>query len=242
MANKTKISLIVPVKNEQGNILPLIKEAQEELQKDYDLELIYINDGSTDKTLDELKKAKKTIKNLKIINHDKSYGQSAAIKTGVLNSSAQIICMLDGDGQNNPADLPKMIEKFLKEKNDFTLIAGWRKKRQDTKIKKLTSITANFIRSKLLKDNTPDTGCGIKVFSKELFLNMPYFDHIHRFLPAMTICLNGKVISVPVSHRKRAKGVSNYGFWDRLLVGVFDIFGVVWLIKRTPKIIAKEIK
>lgn len=230
---KPLLSVVVPAKNEEGNILPLVTEINDALKGKVSFEIIYVNDGSTDKTLQKLKEAAKKFPALRFVSHDKSTGQSGAIATGVAIASAPVIATLDGDGQNDPADIPNLYATFMKQKDkDQVLIAGHRVKRMDVASKRITSKVANKIRKALLNDDTPDTGCGLKVFPKEAFMNMPHFDHMHRYLPALMKRQGGRIISVPVNHRHRASGVSNYGFWDRFWVGIFDIFGVMWLANR----------
>ncbi len=230
---KPLLSVVVPAKNEEGNILPLVTEINDALKGKVSFEIIYVNDGSTDKTLQKLKEAAKKFPALRFVSHDKSTGQSGAIATGVAIASAPVIATLDGDGQNDPADIPNLYATFMKQKDkDQVLIAGHRVKRMDVASKRITSKVANKIRKALLNDDTPDTGCGLKVFPKEAFMNMPHFDHMHRYLPALMKRQGGRIISVTVNHRHRASGVSNYGFWDRFWVGIFDIFGVMWLAHR----------
>jgi len=230
---KPLLSVVVPAKNEEGNILPLVTEISEALKGKMPFEIVYVNDGSTDKTLQKLKEAKKKFPCLRFVSHDKSTGQSGAVATGVAIALAPVIATLDGDGQNDPADIPSLYATLMKQKDkDQVLIAGHRVKRMDVFSKRMTSKIANKIRKALLNDDTPDTGCGLKVFSKTAFMNMPHFDHMHRYLPALMKRQGGRIISVPVNHRPRGSGVSNYGFWDRLWVGIFDIFGVMWLAHR----------
>jgi dolichol-phosphate mannosyltransferase len=227
------ITVVVPVKNEAENIAPLISEIRSALDGGAPYEIIYIDDGSTDETRQELEKQFQDGAPLRIIHHAKSCGQSAAVITGVTNARGHIIATLDGDGQNDPADLPEMLTRFRRDSDfDNLMIAGWRTKRRDSLIKRFSSKLANAIRGWLLKDNTPDTGCGIKVFSREAFMAMPHFDHMHRFLPALTIRSGGEVVSIPVHHRHRERGTSNYGTLDRAWASLWDIMGVIWLLKR----------
>ncbi len=225
-------SLVIPCHNEADNILKLLEEIQEHLTG-LSYEILVIDDCSTDNTLDVLKTALRTIKNLRVIHHQKNSGQSKALHTGVQMARAQVIVTMDGDGQNNPADIPMLLEEYKKARGrPFLLVTGWRKQRRDTWKKRISSTIANGIRKRVLKDYTPDTGCGLKVFKKDDFLTLPFFDHMHRFLPALFLAMGGEVISREVSHRERRGGKSHYGTWDRLWVGIVDLFGVLWLKKR----------
>ncbi|MBT4889492.1 MAG: glycosyltransferase family 2 protein [Rhodospirillales bacterium] len=227
------ITVVVPVKNEAENIEPLITEIRAALDGGAPYEIIYIDDGSTDATPAELEKQFHDGAPLRVIRHDKSCGQSAAVISGVTVARGHIIATLDGDGQNDPADLPEMIKRFRRDSDyDNLMIAGWRTKRRDILIKRFSSKFANGLRKRLLKDNTPDTGCGIKVFSHASFMAMPHFDHMHRFLPALIIRGGGEVISVPVNHRHRERGVSNYGTLDRAWASIWDLMGMIWLLRR----------
>ena len=228
-----ELSVVVPVYNEADNILPLVQEIVAALEGVADYEIVYVNDGSSDATATILRQAQTTVPRLRVVTHKESCGQSTAVRTGVKNARSPIIATLDGDGQNDPADIPALLE-VLRESDDpdNLLVAGWRAKRLDSEVKKISSRIANGVRSRLLGDATPDTGCGLKVFSRAAFLDMAYFSHMHRFLPALMIRRGGRVVSVKVNHRHRERGVSKYGTWDRLKVGVVDLFGVRWLQRR----------
>jgi len=228
------LSVVIPVQNEEENILPLIEEVRTSLDGVIDYELIYVDDGSNDSTLQILEDARSGFPQLHVVSHKTGAGQSTAVRSGINKARSSIIATLDGDGQNDPADIPALYQAL--EENAATgvvLVNGYRKKRKDTAVKRLSSKWANGIRGWLLSDDTPDTGCGLKVFSRDAYLAIPFFDHLHRFLPAMMINGGGKVISVEVNHRERQLGSSHYGFFDRLWVGVFDIMGVMWLKSRT---------
>ena len=200
-------------------------------------EIIFVNDGSEDSTLSVLKQLKKKNKNLRIFNHDLCKGQSAALRTGILNSAYDIIVTLDGDCQNDPRDISGMYDHFIKNCNEkLLLIGGVRTNRQDSLSKKIASKFGKWSRRIILKDDHPDTGCGIKIFHKELFLKIPYFDHMHRFLPALANREEAIVLKYNVRHRPRSGGTSNYTNIGRLLVSIFDIIGMVWLLKRYLKI------
>ena len=233
MAKATEISVVIPVKNEAGNIDQLIKEIDKSL-KSINYEIIYVNDGSLDNTEIELKNNLKKNNRLRVISHKVSQGQSAALRSGVLASTSSLIATLDGDGQNDPSDLKKMVELIKKYKNKLTLIGGVRVNRKDSKPRLWASSFAKYCRIFLLKDKHPDSGCGIKVFHKELFIKLPYFDHMHRFLSALALREGAIVLEFDVKHRERVVGSSNYTNIGRLLVGIFDVLGVIWLRKRMP--------
>ena len=230
------LAVVVPVHNETENLAPLIDEIRAALGGGPAYEIIYVDDGSTDATLDMLKDLADKIPELRVLRHVACCGQSAAIWTGVREARAPLIATLDGDGQNDPADIPALVEKYNSEGGgERLMIAGLRAKRRDTYIRRLSSRIANGIRSGLLKDDTPDTGCGLKVFPRQAFLDFPRFDHMHRFMPALMLRLGGRVMSVPVNHRPRERGTSKYGVWNRLWVGIVDLFGVMWLQRRGSK-------
>ena len=229
----TDISVVVPVKNESGNITVLIQEIDKALKK-LNYEIIYVNDGSNDNTQNDLINILKINKRLRVINHKTSQGQSAALRSGIYASRSILIATLDGDGQNDPSDLPGMISLIRNQKKQLVLIGGVRVNRQDSKSRLWASTFAKFCRSTLLKDIHSDSGCGIKVFHKELFIKLPYFDHMHRFLSALALREGANVLEYKVKHRERTEGISKYTNFGRLLVGIFDILGVMWLRKRTP--------
>lgn len=239
-----KISIVVPVHNEAENILPLIEEIVSAMAKAEAYEIIYVDDGSNDRSTEILAQSLNNIKALRVIRHEKSCGQSTAIVTGIKASIHPFIATLDGDGQNDPADIPRLYELFLQKQPSILnlwMVAGWRNKRHDSAWKLFSSKFANTIRSNLLGDNTPDTGCGLKVFLRDKFLELPYFDHMHRFLPALIIRAGGRVISEPVNHRARSQGYSKYGTLDRLWAGITDLLGVIWLQKRAKRPEIKEL-
>jgi dolichol-phosphate mannosyltransferase len=233
-ADAVVLTVIVPVKNEADNILPLIGEIRTALGGGPAYEILYIDDGSTDATRERLDEAGRIAPELRVLYHAASCGQSAALRTGVIGARGRVIATLDGDGQNDPADVPRLVASFLNPASTATLgmIAGQRVKRRDSTVKRWSSKIANRVRSALLGDDTPDTGCGLKVFSRDAFLRLPYFDHIHRFLPAL-MRREGYVVGLePVNHRHRVHGTSKYGINNRLWVGIVDIFGVFWLQRR----------
>ena len=235
----TDISVVVPVKNESGNITGLIQEIDKALKK-LNYEIIYVNDGSNDNTKNDLISTLKINKRLRVINHKTSQGQSAALRSGVHASRATLIATLDGDGQNDPSDLPDMISLIRNQKLSLALIGGVRVNRQDSKSRLWASSFAKLCRSTLLNDTHSDSGCGIKVFHKELYMKLPYFDHMHRFLSALVLREGAAVLEYNVKHRERTKGTSKYTNFGRLLVGISDILGVMWLRKRTPKDLSSE--
>jgi dolichol-phosphate mannosyltransferase len=227
------ISVVVPVRNEAPNIAPLIAEIRTALAG-VAHEIVYVDDGSDDDTLAILREAA-LAGGLTVVRHRVGCGQSAAIITGVRAARGHWIATLDGDGQNDPADIPALLARAEAETVagvGLMLIAGHRTRRRDSLIKRITSRLANGIRAGLLGDATPDTGCGLKMFTRAAFLELPAFDHMHRFLPALFIRAGGKVFSVPVNHRPRVRGASKYGTLDRLWVGIFDLAGVYWLQRR----------
>jgi glycosyltransferase involved in cell wall biosynthesis len=234
-ANAPTVSVIVPVRNEAGNVAPLVAEIAAALAG-RSFEVIYINDGSTDATGDELKALQAQYPWLRQVRHAQSCGQSAAVRSGVLAARGAVIVTLDGDGQNNPAFLPKLVDALVQGAPKVGLIAGQRVGRKDTGFKRFQSRVANAVRSTILRDGTRDTGCGLKAFPRELGLILPYFDGLHRFMPAL-IRREGRVVGyVDVVDRPRQHGVSNYGFFDRLWVGILDLAGVWWLIRRRKRV------
>jgi len=219
------------VRNEADNIAPLIEEITAALDGRWDYEIIYVNDGSTDTTGERLNAIMAQRGNLRQLRHAKSGGQSAAVRSGVRAARGAIVATLDGDGQNNPAFLPDLIAAVEKGAR-VGLAAGQRVGRKDTGFKKFQSRVANKVRNSILKDGTRDTGCGLKAFRREVFLALPYFDGLHRFLPALVRREGYEIAYVDVIDRPRRSGVSNYGFFDRLWIGIMDLAGVWWLIRR----------
>ncbi len=226
------------MRNEADNIAPLIAEITAALDGRWAYEIIYVNDGSTDATGERLAAIMAQRDNLRQLRHSRSGGQSAAVRSGVRAARGAIVATLDGDGQNNPAFLPDLIAAVEKGVN-VGLVAGQRVGRKDTGFKKFQSRVANKIRNAILQDGTRDTGCGLKAFRREVFLTMPYFDGLHRFLPALVRREGFDIAYVDVIDRPRHSGVSNYGFFDRLWIGIMDLAGVWWLIRRkkpTPEV------
>lgn len=231
-----QVSVIVPVRNEAGNVAPLVNEISAALHGRWAFEVVYVNDGSTDGTEAELNKLKADRPWLRQIKHARSCGQSAAVRTGVSAARAPIIVTLDGDGQNDPAFIPKLVEALAAGRPRVGLIAGQRVGRKATGFKKFQSRIANGVRGAILRDGTRDTGCGLKAFPRGLFLALPYFDGLHRFLPALIKREGCDVGYVDVVDRPRLTGRSNYGMWDRLWIGILDLMGVWWLIRRKKNV------
>ncbi len=231
-----ELSVVIPAHNEADNVGPLVREITGALGG-ADYEIVVGDDGSTDATPERLAEVARSEPRLRTVRHPASRGQSFAIVTGVRAARGRWIATLDGDGQNDPADIPKLVAARDSAANGLgpLLVTGYRRKRRDTWLKRLSSRVANAVRGRLLGDRTPDTGCGLKLFEREAFLAMPHFDHLHRFLPALFIRAGGRVISVEVSHRPRERGRSHYGMWNRLAVGIVDLLGVWWLIRRRER-------
>jgi dolichol-phosphate mannosyltransferase len=231
-----ELSVVVPVHNEAGNILSLVGEINYALTGVATFEIVYVDDGSSDATLELLAAARQDAPMLRVLRHARSMGQSTALRTGVLAARGLWIATLDGDGQNDPADIPALLasaRKLARQRRDnAVLIAGWRNRRRDSWYTRWQSKVANALRARLLRDGTPDTGCGLKVYARELFLALPYFDHMHRFMPALVKRAGGEVQSMPVNHRPRTRGRSHYGLLNRLGAGIVDTAGVMWLARR----------
>jgi dolichol-phosphate mannosyltransferase len=237
------VSIVVPVRNEAENIAPVIGEIAAALDGRWNYEIIYVDDGSTDATPERLASAMKSRPNLRQVRHAASTGQSAAVRSGVRAAHGAIVATLDGDGQNNPAFLPDLILAIEQGGERTGLAAGQRVGRKDTGFKKIQSRIANSVRNSILHDGTRDTGCGLKAFRREVFLALPYFDGLHRFLPALVRREGYDIVYVDVIDRPRHSGVSNYGFFDRLWIGIMDLAGVWWLIRRKkPTPVATEVK
>jgi glycosyltransferase involved in cell wall biosynthesis len=230
-ATAPAVSIVVPVRNEADNIAPLVDEIAAMLDKNLAFELIYVNDGSTDRTEAELTRLMASRPWLRQIRHETSCGQSAAVSSGVIHARAGVVVTLDGDGQNDPAFIPALLEAMTKTPH-IGVVAGQRVGRRATGFKKLQSRVANAVRSVVLRDGTRDTGCGLKAFRRDLFLRLPYFDGLHRFLPALVRREGYAIGYVDVVDRPRRAGTSNYGMWDRLWIGILDLIGVWWLIRR----------
>jgi dolichol-phosphate mannosyltransferase len=229
------ISVVVPVRNEAGNIAPLVGEVAAALPGRA-FEIVYVNDGSQDATDAELRGLMARHPWLRQIRHMQSCGQSAAVRTGVAAARAPIVVTLDGDGQNDPAFIPALIAALETGGSMCGLVAGQRIGRRASGFKKLQSRIANRVRGAVLKDGTRDTGCGLKAFRRDVFMALPYFDGLHRFLPALIRREGFDIAYVDVIDRPRRHGESNYGFWDRLWIGILDLAGVWWLIRRKKRV------
>jgi dolichol-phosphate mannosyltransferase len=233
------VAVVVPVRNEAGNVKPLVAEIVAACGAFPSFEVIYVDDGSSDETPAVLAALRASHACLRVLRHASSCGQSAAVRSGVRAARAPIVVTIDGDGQNNPAYIPALVQALQAAGPRTGLAAGQRLGRKDTGFKKLQSRVANAVRSFILKDGTRDTGCGLKAFRREVYLSLPYFDALHRFMPALVRREGFEVALVDVVDRLRLTGVSNYGFFDRLWVGILDLAGVWWLIRRkrtTPRV------
>ena len=237
----TDLSIVTPMHNEAGNVDSLLAEIVTACDG-HDFEVIVVNDGSTDDTAEKVLALAKTDDRIRLLNHPTAGGQSAAVHSGVKGARGAIVCTLDGDGQNPPSELPKLFNVLMADQTGrIGLVAGQRVARQDTASKKWASKFANSLRAWILKDGTRDTGCGLKGFRRAAFLTLPYFDHMHRYLPALFKRDNWQVELVDVSHRERQAGQSKYTNFRRAINGLPDLFCVAWLIKRRKKATANEI-
>jgi dolichol-phosphate mannosyltransferase len=230
--NDPAVSVVVPVRNEAGNIAPLLAEIAAALDRQWTFEVVYVDDGSSDGTAAELDRLKAQHPWLRRVRHKQSCGQSAAVRSGVAAARAPMVVTLDGDGQNDPGFISALLRALEAGSPRVGLIAGQRVGRKASAFKKLQSRIANAVRGAVLRDGTRDTGCGLKAFRREVFLALPYFDGLHRFLPALVRREGYEIGYVDVVDRPRGFGVSNYGMWDRLWVGILDLAGVWWLIRR----------
>ncbi len=227
-----QISIIIPIYNEVENIFLLLEEIKLYLDKKIQYEILIVNDNSQDNFLVEYEKLDLS-KNINIINNISNLGQSKSIQNGIMHSKYDNIVTMDGDGQNHPKDILSLVNEYFE--NNYALVSGIRKKRKDSFIKKISSKIANKFRSIILKDNCPDTGCGLKIFNKNIFLKIPYFNGIHRFIPALFLSLNQKILYKSVDHRHRIRGISKYGTLDRMLKGLIDIVRVLLIIRKIKR-------
>ncbi len=226
----TYLSVIIPVYNEVDNVAHLYEEIVQALPAEqFVFEVIFVDDGSTDGTVKRLEALAKENAALRLVCHKHNYGQSAGLVSGAKAAQYPILVTLDGDGQNDPKDIPHLLNYLS---NNKTVVLGNRKKRDDNYLRKVSSVIGNKVRQFLLNDQCPDTGCSLKLFPRDGFLNLPHFNHLHRFLPALFKRAGYKLVNVPVNHRPRWHGVSKYGVMNRLFVGIHDLIGVRWLLKR----------
>ena len=237
-----ELSIVIPVFNEVESIARLLDEICVQLGDKLDYEIIVVDDGSTDATPGVLQSSRQQHAQLRILRHRVRCGQSAAIGSGVEAAAAPCIATLDGDGQNDPADILALYNALDKTSLPGMLVTGYRKQRQDDWLKRYSSRIANAVRAWLLGDATPDSACGLKVFLRDTFLALPRFDHMHRYLPALVQRQGGEVVSVAVRHRPRVQGKSKYGVHDRLWVGLVDLAGVRWLQQRSRRPVVSEIE
>jgi len=238
-----ELSVVIPVFNEHENIGPLLDEISRAIHPGVHYEIIAVDDGSTDVTADILTKLCAVNPLLRVLRHPINRGQSAALLTGVAAARSPWVLTLDGDGQNDPQDIGRLLtacneDGFLKLDR---LITGLRRQRNDNFVRRASSRVANAVRARLLRDDCPDTGCGLKLFPRDIFLALPHFDHMHRFLPALFRSHGCRVIAVDVNHRPRLRGASKYGVFDRLWVGIVDLIGVMWLQRRSCQSEAREV-
>ncbi len=232
------ISAVIPVCNEQDNVAQLVAEISQAAAKAQVAEIVFVDDGSTDDTYAILSSLRQKEPRLRLIKHERRSGQSAALWTGIKHATSEIIVTMDGDGQNDPADIEKLYKLFEQNsgKTAALMVAGERAKRNDNLIRRISSRSANKIRGWLLKDKTKDTGCSLKMFRRSDYLNLPYFNHMHRFLPALMMRDGVEIVHVKVSHRPRTGGRSKYGTLDRLAASILDLAGMMWLLRRAkPK-------
>ena len=227
---RPRVSVVIPAHNEAESLPRLIDEVLRAFSASDGIEILVVDDASSDGTPAVLARLQAQLPQLRVLCHTRNAGQSAALLSGVRAARAAWIATLDGDGQNDPADLPRLMA-HLSQRGDpaLKLVQGWRTGRRDTRIKRLSSRIANAVRRRALHDATPDSGCGIRVVEREALLRAPAFDHMHRFIPALISQQGWKVESLPVHHRPRGAGRSHYGLWDRLWVGIVDLAGVAWL-------------
>lgn len=227
------LSIIIPVFNERENVDVLYQEISTALEPiGGQFEVIFVDDGSTDGTIEQLRALSTKNEAVRLIQHTRNFGQSAAIVSGAKAARYAMLVTLDGDGQNNPADILALLELCMDEQ---TVVLGNRQKRQDNGLRKISSWIGNVVRHRLLQDECPDTGCSLKLFSRQAFLNLPHFKHMHRYLPALFKRAGLTLVNVPVGHRPRLHGSSKYGVMNRLFVGIHDLIGVRWLLNRPCK-------
>jgi len=236
------LSIVIPVFNEVESIVSLLEEIAAQFEQTSSYEIIVVDDGSIDGTAAVLGEAMQQLPSLRVLRHRQRYGQSMAIASGVEAARTPWIVTLDGDGQNDPADIPRLFRVMDETSDEVHMVTGFRKQRMDSWLRRFSSRFANAVRAMLLSDDTPDSACGIRVFARNTFLSLPRFNHMHRFLPALVQRQGGKVISVEVNHRKRRRGHSKYGIHNRLWAGIIDTLGVLWLQRRGSQPVVTEIE
>ncbi len=237
-----RVSIVIPMHNEEGAVAELVARIAATMRTVATFEIVAVDDGSTDGTLGRLRAACETVPQLRVLHHPSPGGQSAAIHSGVLAAQATVCCTLDGDGQNPPENLPRLLDPLINRTSPTVgLVAGQRVGRQDTFAKKAASRLANALRDRVLKDGVRDTGCGLKAFDRDAFLELPYFDHMHRYLPALFAAHRQPIVLVEVTHEPRTTGQSKYTNIGRAAAGVWDLLGVLWLKKRAKKVEAEEV-
>jgi dolichol-phosphate mannosyltransferase len=235
------LSVVVPVKDEAENIAPLAREIAAAIAAESTAEIVFVDDGSADATARTLTELKPQLPQLRVIQHGRNMGQSRAVRTGVRAARGELVVVLDGDGQNDPADIPKLVQEFRASNAPrLGLVQGQRATRKDSAQKRIASRLANRIRRRILNDGADDVGCGLKAFPREAFLALPYFDHMHRYMVALMLREGFEVRFVEVNHRPRLHGRSKYGVWDRLVVGITDLMGVRWLQRRHRGVVETE--
>jgi dolichol-phosphate mannosyltransferase len=234
-ASNPLLSVVVPVLNEEANVGPLIAEIRGALSSVCAFEIVFVDDGSTDTTGATLAALRDEVPELRVLTHSRRSGQSAGLRSGITAARGRLVATLDGDGQNDPADIPALLKAWQDDAGTTPLmVTGHRVNRRDTWAKRRASRIANGLRRAMLGDDNPDTGCSLKLFERALFLRFPYFDHMHRFMPALAKREGARVTVVPVNHRARHAGTSKYRIFDRLAVGIPDLLGMVWLMRRAP--------
>jgi dolichol-phosphate mannosyltransferase len=234
------LSVVVPIYNEQDNVEPLCRQIKESLDGVISFEIVLVDDGSTDATASVFASIEQQYPGCRLLIHPRNCGQSAGLCTGIAAATGELIVTLDGDLQNDPADILKLLETLRQAGDGHWLIAGNRAKRNDSWFRRLSSRVANKVRNALLHDHCPDTGCSLKLFRRDDYQLLPQFDHMHRFLPALFAREGVAIINVPVNHRPRVAGVSKYGLGNRLWVGIVDLIGVRWLLRRRFRMDAAE--
>lgn len=235
------LSVVIPVHDEAGNIRPLFEEIAAALGEDAKWEVIFVDDASSDAGVQELDQLLRSEPRCRVVRMASCCGQSTAVHVGIRAARGEWIATLDGDGQNDPADIPRLMAAAAEAGDQHILVIGHRKRRSDNWLRRMSSRIANSVRSRMLRDGTPDSGCGLKLFRRDVYLRLPFFDHMHRFMPALFRRAGCAVRSAEVNHRPRQHGQSKYGIWNRLWVGIVDLFGVNWLIRRHPVAQATEL-